>query len=668
MNHKLLNKFVCSGMQKNRKTLIPFLMAGTLTVMIFYILQSLAYCPYIYHKGVEAFYGAQTIAIILDISSQITAVFAVLFLFYANQFLIKGRKREMGLYGVLGMSKKNITYIMTAETILYALISMAVGMLAGTFLNKLMLLMLYKIIGQRPVEGLFFSTKAFGNTIMLFGIIFAGCLLHNVRSIRVGNPITLLQSDHTGEKEPKVKIGIFLLGMATLAAGYYLALTAKTASEAIGSLFISILLVVIATYCLFTAGSIFILKQLKKNPKFYYKTKNFISVSNLMFRMKHNAAGLASICILSTGVILLLTCGGSLMMLGETDIDRRYPTDVKIESKVTEPEQGQKEVTKVRSALEASGIQTSEEVYRQYKRIMLRKDGEKQTYADLDMMYTDMASCIDTYLLTMEDYNKYAGTNEKLTDDQVLVYNSDQEWKNGETLNFFGKEYTVAGNADFQSVFYVIDPTMSLFESEILVFSSEAQINGFLEQAGQQEGEEYHVYVGYQTDGTLGKEQQESFIQNVNAILPDVEIHFKAEERRFFYNIYGGAFFVGIFLAVLFLMATVLIIYYKQMSEGYEDQRRFQILSNVGLTEKEVRKSIQTQVKLLFFLPVGAAIIHMIVASNVIRLFLRMILVVDAKTFGLAIAAVSIIFLLVYILVYRITSRTYYKIIYTKSC
>ena len=448
----------------------------------------------------------------------------------------------MGLYGVLGMSKKNITYIMTAETVLYALICMAVGVLAGTFLNKLMLLMLYKMIGQRPVEGLFFSTKAFGNTIMLFGIIFAGCLLHNVRSIRVGNPITLLQSDHTGEKEPKVKIGIFLLGMATLAAGYYLALTAKTASEAIGSLFISILLVVIATYCLFTAGSIFILKQLKKNPKFYYKTKNFISVSNLMFRMKHNAAGLASICILSTGVILLLTCGGSLMMLGEKDIDRRYPTDVKIESKVTEAEQGQKEVTKVRSALEASGIQTSEEVYRQYKRIMLRKDGEKQTYADLDMMYTDMASCIDTYLLTMEDYNKYAGTNEKLTEDQVLVYNSDQEWKNGETLNFFGKEYTVAGNADFQSVFYVIDPTMSLFESEILVFSSEAQINGFLEQAGQQEDEEYHVYIGYQTDGTLSKEQQESFIQNVNAILPDMEIHFKAEERRFFYNIYGGAF------------------------------------------------------------------------------------------------------------------------------
>lgn len=668
MNHKLLNKLVFRGMQKNRKTLVPFLMAGTFTVMIFYILQSLAYCPYIYYKGVEAFYGAQTIAIILDISSQITAVFAVLFLFYANQFLIKGRKKEMGLYGVLGMSKKNITYIMTAETILYALISMAVGMMTGTFLNKLMLLMLYKIIGQRPVEGLFFSTKAFGNTMMLFGIIFACCLLHNVRSIRVGNPITLLQSNHTGEKEPKVKIGIFLLGVVTLAAGYYLALTAKTASEAINSLFISILLVVLATYGLFTAGSIFILKRLKKNPKFYYKTKNFISVSNLMFRMKHNAAGLASICILSTGVILLLTCGCSLMMLGEKNINRLYPTDVKIESKVTGAEQGQREITQIRSALKESGIQTSEEVYRQYKTIMLRKDGQKQTYADPDMMYTDMGSCIDTYLLSMDDYNKYVGTNEKLSEDQVLIYNSDKEWKSGEVLDFLGKKYAVAGNVDYRVTSYVLDSTMSLFESEILVFASEAQINGFLEQAGQQEDEDYNVYIGYQTNGALSKEQQELFTQNVNAVLPDVEIHFKAEERHFFYNIYGGAFFVGIFLAMLFLMATVLIIYYKQMSEGYEDQRRFQILSNVGLTEKEARKSIQTQVKLLFFLPVGAAMLHMMVASNVIRLFLRMVLVVDAKTFGMAIATVSIIFLLVYILVYHITSRTYYKIIHTKSC
>ena len=663
MNHRLLNKFVFRGMQKNRKTLLPFLIAGTLTVMIFYILQSLSYCPYIYYKGVEHFYGAQTIAVILEISSQITAVFAVLFLFYANQFLMKGRKKEMGLYGVLGMSKKNITYIMMTETILHAVLCMTVGMLSGTFLNKLMLLILYKIIGQTPVEGLFFSVRAFRNTVSLFGIFFIFCLLYNVSSIRVGNPITLLQSDHTGEKEPKVKGLVFLLGVVTLAAGYHLALSAQSASEAIGELFISILLVIIATYCLFTAGSIFILKRFKKNTKFYYKTKNFISVSNLMFRMKHNAAGLASICILSTGVILLLSCGSSLMLLGEKNIDRRYPTDIKAEVKVTDEKQGQEELNKIRASLETSGIQTSEEIYRQYKRIMLHKDGEKQTCAAPDMMYSDMKSCIDTYLLTIDDYNRYAGTNEKLAEDEVMIYNSDKEWKKGEKLNFLGKEYTAAGKVDYESVFYVIDPTMSLFESEILVFSGEAQINGFLEQAGEEEDENYIVYIGYRVDETLSQKQRETFIRNVIQMLPDTDIHFKAEERLFFYNIYGGAFFVGIFLSILFLMATVMIIYYKQMSEGYEDQKRFQILSNVGLTEKEAKKSIQTQVKLLFFLPVGAAVMHVIVASNVIRLFLRMVLMVDAWTFGMAIAAVCVIFFLVYLLVYKITSGEYYKII-----
>ena len=340
MNHKLLTKFVFSGMQKNKKTLIPYLLAGTMTVMIYYILQSLAHCPYIYKDGVEAFYGAQIISILLEISGQIVAVFAAVFLFYTNQFMIRSRKKEMGLYGVLGMSKKNITYILAAESLINALISIVTGIMMGTFLNKLMLLILYKIINQPPVNGLFFSVEALKSTLVLFVILFAVSLIYNVASIRVGKPIELLQSDRTGEKEPKVKVPVFILGIITLTAGYKLALSAKSIGGAVNILFVSILLVVIATYCLFTAGSIFILKCMKKNPKFYYKTKNFISVSNLMFRMKHNAAGLASICVLSTGVILLLTCGFSLMMLIGKNIDDRYPTDIKVAETVSEAGKG----------------------------------------------------------------------------------------------------------------------------------------------------------------------------------------------------------------------------------------------------------------------------------------------------------------------------------------
>lgn len=664
MNHKLLTKFVFNGMQKNKKTLIPYLIAGTMTVMIYYILQSLAYCPYIYKDGVEAFYGAQIIAILLDISGQIVAIFAVIFLFYTNQFMMRARKKEMGLYGVLGMSKKNITCILAAENVIHAFICIFAGIIMGTFLNKLMLLILYKIIRQAPVNGLFLSAEALKSTLVLFAIFYVVCLVYNVTSIRVGNPIELLQSDKAGEKEPKVKVFIFLLGIVTLIAGYGLALSAKSVGDAMNILFLSILLVVIATYCLFTAGSIFILKRLKKNPKFYYKTKNFISVSNLMFRMKHNAAGLASICVLSTGVILLLTCGFSLMMLIEKNIDDRYPTDIKVTESVSEAGKGISDFAAMNEALQQNRVVTTDQVYRQYRNMtVVQKDGKQQT-AEMGAIYSDMSSCLDTYLLTVSDYNEYAGTNLALQENEVLIYSSEKVWEKGDILDFMGKEYTVAGTADYPSLFYIIDPTMSLFEHEILVFSENEQVCGMMKEAGQSENpDDYEIYIGYQLEKPLTTEQMESVRQTMGLLGLNREIRFKTEDKSALYSLYGGTFFVGMFLAVLFLMATVMIIYYKQMSEGYEDQKRFRILANVGLTKAEAKKSIQTQIMLLFFLPVGVAIVHMIVAGNVVRLFLRMMLIVDTFTFNLAIAVVCVIFLAVYALVYKVTSKEYYKIV-----
>lgn len=404
--------------------------------------------------------------------------------------------------------------------------------------------------------------------------------------------------------------------------------------------------------------------MLKKNPKFYYKTKNFISVSNLMFRMKHNAAGLASICVLSTGVILLLTCGCSLMMLGEKNIDDRYPTDIKVETSVSGKEEGQKEPEVMRNALTAADISTTDEIYRQYRTLLVVKNGERQEYISLSQVYMEMESWVDTYLLTIDDYNEYAGTNISLTEDEILIYNSDKQWREGDTLDFLEKEYKVAGTVNYEDVYYIINPTMALFEHEILVFSNGEQLDIFMEKSGLSEDyRSYDVYMGYQLNEELSKGQMEQLVQAANTLGENFEISFKAEEKTYFYNLYGGTFFVGIFLALLFLMATVMIIYYKQMSEGFEDQKRFHILANVGLTERGARKTIQTQVMLLFFLPVGAAMIHMIVASNVIRLFLRMILIVDALTFNAAIAVVCVIFLLVYALVYKVTSREYYKIV-----
>ena len=386
-----------------------------------------------------------------------------------------------------------------------------------------------------------------------------------------------------------------------------------------------------------------------------------------MFRMKHNAAGLASICVLATGVILLMTSGFSLMMLGEKNIDDRYPTDIKIETSVADRTEGQRIQKLVQDAMDAAKVESTEAVYRQYKNILVVRNEEAQEAVSYSAGVVDMNSSIDTYLLTIADYNEYAGTDWKLSGNEILIYSSDKQWKEGDSLSFLGEDYRVVGTANYKDVHYVLDPTMSLFADEILVFSGEEQVNRILEKSGQSElNERYHVYIGYQSKDELGQEQMEELTQRLNASGTGLEVNFKKEERHFFYNIYGGAFFVGIFLSILFLMATVMIIYYKQMSEGFEDKRRFQILSNVGLAEKEAKKAIQTQVMLLFFLPVGAAVIHMIAASHVIRMFLRMILIVDSLTFNLSIAVVCVIFLVIYALVYKITSREYYKIVNAK--
>ena len=327
--------------------------------------------------------------------------------------------------------------------------------------------------------------------------------------------------------------------------------------------------------------------------------------------------------------------------------------------------EGQEDQSKIEQVLEQNQVETSEEIYRQCRRMIVKKrDGGCEAVTD-EEEYTAISSMVDTYLLTLSDYNQYAGTNLSLPSNQVLIYSSDRHWKSGEELDFLGQVYQVAGEADYESIFYILDSTMSLFERQILVFPDESQILALMEKSSQEENpENYHVYIGYQLKEEPNAALRETLRQQTADLSgQNLKISFKVEERVFFYNLYGGVFFVGMFLAGLFLMATVMIIYYKQMSEGYEDQKRFKILANVGLTEREAKKSIQTQVMLLFFLPVGAAVLHMIVASTIVRLFLRMMLVVDAFTFNMAIVAVCLIFLAVYALVYKITSKEYYKIV-----
>lgn len=665
MNSKLLTKLVFSGLKKNKKTMVPFLIAGTVVVMVYYILASLAFGPYIYHDHKEVFYGAQSIAILLESGSQIIVIFSFIFLLYANQFVMKDRRREIGIYGILGLSKWNIAAMLFEETIIKMIVCLGGGIAIGTFLNKIMLLVLYKIVEQSPVEGLWISQMAIRNTLVIFGILFGITLIYNIFSVNVGNPIELIRSNKQGEKEPKVKKLTFAFGLATMAFGYYMAFSCKTSSEAITRIFECIFLVIIGTYCLFTAGSIFILKVLKNNKNFYYKTRNFISVSNLMYRMKHNAAGLASICVLSTGVILLVTCATTLMTLGKQNIDQFYPKEVMISSSSEDVNYDKFFTELMETAAKEANISAKKEVVYSCKETLWESTADGYKFVDNVGFYdADVQAVI--YILTEEDYEKYTGKHIELNDGEVLY--ADTNNNEIETLVVEENKYKIVGKTDIAAVSELTESEMALFNNAYIVVKDVKAQNSIVANDTYADPEgQTSIIAGFDVKETLSDEQMDKIKNVIEAGAPYAKISFKQEDKALFVTMYGGVFFVGIFLAVIFLLATVMIMYYKQMSEGFEDQNRYQILKNVGLSEEEVKLTIKRQVMILFFLPVITAIIHMAVASKIIRLFLRMVLIVDALTFNMSILVVALVFLAVYAIVYKITSLEYYKIVNSRA-
>lgn len=666
MNHNLLGNLALTGLKNNKKAVLPYILASAFTVMVMHILLSLIDSKYIMRDGVAVFKGANNIVMFVSIGSIVVGIFAVIFLFYGNQFVMKGYKKEIGLYGVLGLSRKNVSTVMALESLIISTSSIVLGVVAGAFMNKLMVLWLYRIIKQPFVSGMDFSLRGTMFTVIFFAIVFGICLIHNLLTVRLGNPIELLKSDNIGEKEPKVKYILLIIGTITLLLGYMIALSTDNTFVALGNLFKAMILVTIATYALFIAGSIFVLKLLKRNKKYYYQTKHFISVSNLMYRMKHNAAGLASICILSTGVILLLVCSTALFMLGEQNINSMFRRDVVLHGMNDEGVTLDEYDAVVTKAVKEAGISDSDRIVRKYYMDIcnVSADGSIEYYTKGSYDFTSMRVL---YVLTLDEYNLYTGQKETLDAGEILRYSAGAKVKAGENLNIYGSDYKIKKKISSKCLEEVFDPSMSLFDEEIIVIADNAEKEKLLSQNPESFVGFDQVYVGFNVSKETSYEQIGILKDTIIKAPFEASVTYKEDERSTFYSIYGGIFFVGIFLAALFLIATVMIIFYKQMSEGFEDKKRFEILSNAGLSEREAKGVIKSQVMLMFFLPVATAIIHMIVASKIIRLFLGMILYVDTLTFNLAIIVVSLIFLGVYTLVYNITSKQYYNIVYGKE-
>ena len=513
-----------------------------------------------------------------------------------------------------------------------------------------------KIMEAAVPLGFFVSADVIFKTVILFTAIFFLIFLNSVRQISLAKPIELIRASGEGEKEPKTKIVMAVLGALFLGAGYYIALTTKNPLEAFLLFFVAAVCVIIGTYLLFTAGSIALLKALRKNKRFYYKRNHFISVSGMIYRMKQNAAGLANICILSTMVLVMISTTSSMMVGMNDTLAARYPNDLCIYGFYGIDDR--EAIADVKALQREEGISVKDEMDYRFLSFSAIQDRDEFTAVDDTGNLNLVGKVAGLVFVPLEDYNASMGENESLENGEVLVYANrddygysemrvgDETFSVKETVDeFMGNGITAANVAD---TYFVVTGDMDVIEE---LYEYQRGIYG-------DAGSEIRHYYGFNTDAS--EEEQIEFYNHMSTIgLAES----KAEGRIGFIGLYGGFFFIGVFLGALFIMATVLIIYYKQISEGYEDKGRFEIMQKVGLSRSEVKSSIRSQVLTVFFLPLITAGIHTAVAFPILKDLLAVLNFTNVKLYLIATAVCYLVFAAMYVIVYIFTSRTYYRIV-----
>ncbi|MBQ4529604.1 MAG: ABC transporter permease [Lachnospiraceae bacterium] len=660
MNKHIYEKMAVTNVKKSGKLYLPYLITIIGSMMFYYILTSIGSNPHIYNveTGKQCFKGASTLCGILQSGSFVAAAFAFIFLLYANSFVFKHQKKQLGLYGVLGMERKHIVRVVSTETLLIFFAGLITSLILGILFDKLMLVFLFKIINQSAYTGFFISIQAVKSTVCLTAAIALFVLLGNLISVFSTKDIDLLKSEKTGEKEPKDRKILALSGILSLAAGYWIALDTQNVASAISNFFPAAILVILATYGLFTAGSIAVLKLLKKNKSYYYTPKHFISVSGMLYRMKQNAAGLATICILSTATIIVISAGASLYANGNYSINQQFPRMVQFASD-TKDADDLKEIIDITA--KDGNISLQDMVSCSYGTSFYEFDGKELKISET-FSFTDFEHTPDTFILTLEEYNRFNHTSETLEKNQILLYTTGSLFE-GNTLTYEDVSYQVKAEADKSCLTYITDTSMVLFPKLLIVVPNEEVFNSFVPK--KNELAYTNFYLGFNMN--LLEEDIEKFGNYISKNLDDASIVYdfalKHVEKGEFFNMYGGLFFVGMILGILFLISTVMIIYYKQISEGYDDRERYLIMQKVGLSKEEIRQSIHSQVMLVFFLPLVTAIIHSCVALPIVSKCLSLALVVNMPTFVLSVVGTCVVFSVVYMVVYKVTSKEYYKIV-----
>jgi putative ABC transport system permease protein len=668
MNRFFYGKLAFGNLKKNGRLYLPYMLAAIGIGAMFYIMLALTA-----DEGIGKMPGAAELKMIMGLGCGVIMVFAVIFLFYTNSFLMKRRKKEFGLFHILGMEKRHIGKMMFWETCMVGFISIAGAAAAGVVLYKLVVLVLLRITGLEVPFGFTISVSGIGNMAICFAAIFLATMLYNLVQVKKANAIELLHSANQGEKEPKTRWFLAILGVLALGGGYVIAIVAEDPLGALLMFFVAVLLVILGTYCLFTAGSIALLKIMRKNKTYFYKTKHFISVSGMIYRMKQNAVGLANICILSTMVLVMVSGTISLYLGMEDIINTQYPRDIAITGSGSLTD-GQKSDLKgmFQQAAAESGQSVEGMVEYTTLDVAVWKSGGNMVIANPEDEQPEGTLCV-LEILTLEEYNRVAKEPGQLQDDEIFVCvrqgeAGDTSYSlNGKNLRI--KEYL----EDFQlegmdkmiiydGYFLVVKDRQvmqELYEMQKAVYGERASV------------ETYSIFADLSGDPGQMERYEERFLgllEEYNQTKGEGEtiaakLALKDERREEMMVFCGGFLFLGVFLGFVFLMATVLIIYYKQVSEGYEDKGRFEIMRKVGMSPKEVKASIHIQIMKVFFLPLVMAGVHLTMAFPMMNRLLMLFNLRNPGLFAACTVVVVCIFAGIYGIVFGITAKAYYQIV-----
>ncbi len=658
---RLTNKLAVSNLIKNRKLYYPFALAVLLAVTITYLFYSLTLNP-----NIGKIRGGETISMTLGLGMVIVTIASAIIVFYANSFVMKNRSKELGIYGMLGLEKRHLISMVFKELLIFGGLTLTAGLGLGALFDKLIFALLLKLMNMKVELVATFQPSVFILVTLIFGAIFLGLVFINAFRIARMNALQLSREKASGEKKGRFLSLQTILGLISMGAGYYLAVTVENPLTALIIFFVAVLLVIFGTYLLFNAGITVFLQILKKNKRYYYQPNNMISVSNLIFRMKKNAVGLATIAILSTMVLVTMSAATSIFKASETFKKFMNPHDFGISGRNVDKEDLDKLLSQYASD---KGLTVTKKEVLTYSNFgVANQEGTKLTIFEKGQNRVQPKTIFMVF--DQKDYENMTGQKLALSGKEVGLFAQNKQLQGQKELTLNDQTYTIKEEIKKDFILEHVPNQYNILTSDYN-YLVVPDLKAFLDQ--HPNSSIFNQYYGGM-NVTASEEEQlkiaddySKFVNNFNRELNKEGSYVYgsnlADSSAQMSALFGGVFFIGIFLSIIFMVGTVLVIYYKQISEGYEDRERFIILQKVGLDQKQIKQTINKQVLTVFFLPLLFAFLHLAFAYHMLSLILKVIGVLDATMMLTVTLSICAIFLIVYVLIFMITSRSYRKIV-----